>query len=99
VHTDGKCDRRIAGEANGYCPRRRSIMHVIGTNLIKHKSPIYKAIYDERKAFYMLRPDLKPIMAHKMAMRIMEQELLTDLWCVWNGKENHKRVSKDAEAT
>ncbi|KKL16465.1 hypothetical protein LCGC14_2495310, partial [marine sediment metagenome] len=39
----------------GRSPRRRSVMHVIGTNFLRAGGP-YKELYDERKAYEQTKP-------------------------------------------
>jgi hypothetical protein len=43
-----KCVDKEKAEQHGYSPRRRSVMFVIGDNLVKQKSA-YRTVYDERK--------------------------------------------------
>lgn len=52
VMPDGTRQRRIAGADaidHGYNPSRRSMLYVIGVNLIKAKDPYYSKLYAERK--------------------------------------------------
>lgn len=90
VGDDGKGQRRQRGAAGvlaGFSPRRRALMHVIGECLIKLNDGIYRQSYDERKAYELARdPEMKPIHAHKRAMRFMEKRLLRDLWRAWRGQ-------------
>lgn len=90
VMDDGKAQRRIADAekavAAGYCPRRRSLMHVIGDSLIKQNGAVgyYKVLYNERKAYELARaPEMPKIHAHKRAMRYMEKRFLLHLWQAW----------------
>lgn len=82
----------------GYCPSRRALMHVIGECLMKSNGSDgeYKRTYDERKAFELARdPEMKPIIAHKRAMLIMEKRLLKHLWIAWRREErNNRRMGK-----
>ena len=86
VGPEGKPQRRVAGQdilIEGFCPRRRALMHVVGTNLIKAKNEYYGAIYRDRKAYEQEKaPELKLIHHHKRAMRYMEKRLLKDLWTI-----------------
>lgn len=43
-----KCLDKEKAEQHGYSPRRRSVMFVIGDNIVKGKSA-YRTVYDERK--------------------------------------------------
>jgi len=43
-----KCVDKEKAEQHGYSPRRRSVMFVIGDNIVKGKSA-YRTVYDERK--------------------------------------------------
>lgn len=83
---DGKAQgkRTDVAEAsiNGYCPRRRSSMHVIGEALMK-QNKTYKAVYDAAKLHELGRVKTK-IHAHRRAMRKMEKQFLLDLWLAWN---------------
>jgi hypothetical protein len=88
VMPDGRCQRRVAdtegGLAQAYAPRRRSLMHVLGDSLVKLNDGVYRAAYDERKAYELARaPEMRPIVAHKRAMRYMEKRFLLHLWQAW----------------
>jgi hypothetical protein len=85
---DGERQRRVADAElavkYGYSPRRRSIMYVVGENLIRANNPDYRAIYDARKAYEIERaPDMKPAHSHNRAKRYIEKRLLRDLWRAW----------------
>lgn len=78
----------------GYKARRRSLMHVIGSNLIRAKNPYYRSVYDARKEYELERlPDKDPVTgkknkskkshAHARALRYMEKRFLKDLWKQW----------------
>jgi hypothetical protein len=87
---DGRAQRRVADaeEAmrHGYSPQRRSLMFVIGDNLIRAKNAEYRALYDARKAHELARdPEMKPLHAHRRAKRYMEKRLLRELWRAWTG--------------
>jgi hypothetical protein len=88
VMPDGRCQRRVAeteaGLLNGYSPRRRSLMHVLGDSLVKLNDGAYRAAYDSRKAYELERaPDMRLGVAHKRAMRYMEKRFLLHLWQAW----------------
>lgn len=92
VGEDGRAQRRVAGEggrAQGYDPQKRSLMHVIGENLLRQNGDgPYKAFYDAEKARLAdAHPDWKPIQAHKDALRRMEKRFLRDLWQAWRDAE------------
>lgn len=83
---DGRAQRRVAGAgaiAQGYSPKRRAVMFVIGDSLIK-KQGAYRGLYLERKAYEQAtHPDLRPIVHHRRAQRYMEKRLLRELWKAW----------------
>jgi hypothetical protein len=67
----------------GYSPRRRSVMYVIGDNLIRARNPHYYPMYLNRKAYEEKKaPDLGRGW-HTRAHRYMEQQFLIDLWRAW----------------
>ena len=82
---------------HGYCKRRRSELWQIGDVLIKLRTPKYRDIYDERKAYETDRlikelkkegkdeTKLKAIIPHRRAQRYMEKALLKDLFNQWHG--------------
>lgn len=87
---DGKRARKFAdktlAELAGYCPRRRSLMFVVGECLMK-KQNVYKSIYDERKLYEVARaPEMSKMQAHMRAHRYMEKRFLKDLWKQWRAK-------------
>jgi hypothetical protein len=44
----------------------------------------YRAIYDRRRAHTALaHPEWRPIQSHMDGLRIMSQELISDLWSEW----------------
>ena len=83
----GGRQRKIAGEKAiemGYSPRRRSVLYVVGDNLIRSRNVEYRAIYDARKAHTeTTHPDWTKAHRHADAKRIMEKRLLRDLWVEW----------------
>jgi hypothetical protein len=83
----GGRQRKIAGEKAiemGYSPRRRSVLYVVGDNLIRSRNVEYRAIYDARKAHTeTTHPDWTKAHRHADAKRIMEKRLLRDLWIEW----------------
>jgi len=74
-------------EALGYSPRRRSIVFLIGDNLLRARSP-YKAVYDARKEVEAAKdPEATAMAIHRRAKRYMEKKLLRDMWTVWRRLE------------
>lgn len=69
-----------AAIAAGYNPQRRSIIHVVGSCLLRLKNDRYSRIYAERKDYEMAREGMSKLRAHNRAMRYMEKRLLRDLW-------------------
>jgi len=56
---DGERQRRIKGEKaieHGYCPRRRSILYLVGIALRNLNDGVYRQIYEERKEYEAGRP-------------------------------------------
>lgn len=87
-----QCRTRDVEEAleQGYCPRRRSVMWVIGQSLIRSRDAYY-AIYLKRKAYELERnPEMTRKHAHNRARRYMEKALLRDLWREWRGSATHQ---------
>jgi hypothetical protein len=83
VMLDGRSHRRVKGVQDGYCPRRRSVMHVIGDSLIKRQN-IYRELYLSRKEFEKNRDsEISKGHAHMRALRYAEKRLLRDLWRYW----------------
>lgn len=84
VMADGRSHRRVKGEQTGYSPIRRTIMHNLGECLLKGNDGEMRGLYDTRKAYEIERnPEIKPIVAHKRALRYMEKRFLRDLWREW----------------
>lgn len=88
VMPDGTRQRRVANDAaaaiaHGYSPRRRSLMHVVGTSLIRCRKSPYRDVYNERKALELTK-GVTLGHAHMRAMRYMEKRLVRDLWVAWN---------------
>lgn len=84
---NGKSQRKCANAEGaleqGYAPRRRSLMYVIGDSLIKKASP-FRELYLARKAYEHARaPAMSKMHAHRRAQRYMEKRLLRDLWRAW----------------
>lgn len=78
-----KTDKALA-ELHGYNPRRRSVVWVIGSTIIKvggETSP-YRALYLERKELEATRVASKAH-AHNRAARYMTKRLVRDLWMQW----------------
>jgi hypothetical protein len=69
----------------GYKPSRRSSIHVVGDTLLKgNKGGKYRAKYDARKAHTAAtHPDWTKGHQHADALRVMEKELVKDLWKEW----------------
>lgn len=68
--------------AHGYNAERRSVMFIVGENLIRAKSPRYYPVYLQRKEYEAAR-GLSKIHAHNRAKRYIEKKLLADLWRAW----------------
>lgn len=82
---DGK--REIGGP-------RRAIMWVIGDVLIKSNKGKYREIYDRRKVYETTRaPEMSKMHAHRRAQRVMEKELLVDLWRQWRDAGSLKQAA------
>jgi hypothetical protein len=87
----GRTKQQAVDEAigQGYSPRRRTVMHLLGECLIKGNTTpdgdgYYRIVYAERKAYELARaPEMRPIVAHKRAMRYMEKRFLLHLWQAW----------------
>ena len=80
--------------ALGYSRERRSIVYIIGDNMIRARNPEFRAIYDERKAYEVARdPEMRPRVAHLRAKRYAEKRVLRDLWRAWRAA--FARVSSD----
>lgn len=89
VMPDGTRQRKVPGPEgieHGYSPRRRSLMHVVGTALMRMRRSPYRRIYDERKAYELARGCEKG-QAHMRALRYAEKRLIVDLWTAWNAAE------------
>ncbi len=100
---DGKSQRKTTDKVSaieqGYSPRRRSSMFVIGEALIwvANGGGYYKHVYDERRQYELERNpeefdkgiDAKTgkqrvsMHCHRRAHRYMEKRLLRDLWKAW----------------
>lgn len=63
----------------------------------------YGQVYLDRKAYELARdPDMKPIIAHRRAQRVMEKRLLKNLWQAWrraSQKMESMETLPDAEIT
>lgn len=88
---DGERQRKCADAAkairHGYNPRRRSILYVIGDNLVRQGDE-YRKLYDERKVYEATKTAidgsaLKPIVIHRRAKRYIEKRLLREFWRAW----------------
>jgi hypothetical protein len=84
---NGRAQRRVKdkeeAQEQGFNPRRRAVMFVIGDSLIK-KHNRYRELYLERKTVEEEKhPDLTRMHRHRRAQRYMEKRLLRDLWTEW----------------
>ncbi len=100
---DGKAQGKSATdyERQGYNPRRRSVMHVVGENLLRSGGP-YAEVYRDYKARKIAAWAEAGIVVvpaakrkegqetdghlHKMSLRYCEKRLLRDLWRAWRGQ-------------
>jgi hypothetical protein len=72
-------------ERFGYSPRRRSVMYVIGENLLKLNRGPYRARYDGAKAtIQAAHPDYSKMRCHRHGMLLAVKLLLKNLWVEWN---------------
>lgn len=81
---NGKSQRKSKdnAEEQGYNPRRRSEMHVIGDCLVRAGGD-YKTLYNEHKAMQLEREGISKLHAHRRALRYIEKRLLRELWRAW----------------
>jgi len=85
--------------ALGYSKERRSLVFIIGDNMIRARNPEFRALYDERKAYELARaPEMKPIIAHRRAKRYAEKRVLRDLWRAWRAAAGSS-VAPDRDAS
>jgi len=87
---DGMASRRIRGEAaaaQGFVPKRRTIMHNVGMSLLRVNGA-YAALYRERKQHEAAKPGVPKGLVHKRALRYIEKRLLRDLWRAWRDQTN-----------
>ena len=79
------------GLRHGFCPRRRSVLWIIGDSLLKKQAKSdakYGKIYREVKEEELRKnSDVQPIVAHLRAKRKMEKTLLWDLCNAWQQGE------------
>ena len=91
---DGKSQRRVAGGGGieqGYSPRRRSLMYIVGENLLRQNGAgEYRTLYNERKA---TETGDSPLHIHRRAMRYMTKRLLLDLWREWRANNRMLPIS------
>ena len=92
---DGQVQRRVANNPKlairmRFSPTRRAIMAVIGDNLIRqNQDGPYRTLYLERKPLEIEKaPDMKPIVYHRRAKRVMEKRLLRDFWTAWRAADS-----------
>lgn len=94
----------------GYSARRRSLMHVVGSNLIRARNVEYGKVYRDRKALELTKlPEKDPATgkknksrkshAHKRALRYMEKRFLLELWKAWRGLRAGDNLSLAAAAS
>jgi hypothetical protein len=75
----------------GYSPRRRSLVYLIGENLMKQNANKktgqvgpYRKVYDEEKLKAQNKhPDWPPQRCHRHAMLLASKQLLLHLWIEW----------------
>jgi len=73
--------------------RRSQIWVSVGSNLLRKLHPVYKPLYDQKKAEYLARGEAEPfwqkdgkpdrLHAHNAALRFMEKRVLKHLWRAW----------------
>lgn len=91
---DGRAQRRVRdteeGIRQGFSPRRRSLLYVIGDALIKQNKNEdgsdgeYRSLYLSRKAYEVEKdPGQTKIVYHFRASRYMQKRLLRELWRAW----------------
>lgn len=69
----------------GYSPRRRSIMFVVGENIVKQNKGSYRKRYDEAKAAaHVNHADWSNGRCHWHGMLLATKRLVLDLWKEWN---------------
>jgi hypothetical protein len=94
---EGAAQKKVKGAGalkQGYSPRRRSVMYVIGDCLIRAGENPYKLVYDERKELEATKlPDGPKMKIHRRAHRYMEKRLLRDLWREWRRCAATRRLS------
>jgi hypothetical protein len=91
VMPDGKRQRRVPGDEafeHGYSPQRRSLMYVVGENLVKlNRDGPYRTYYLAEKERQRAKlPDAPLAHPHNRAMRHMTKRLLRDLWRAWRDR-------------
>jgi len=91
--------KRRKGEKLGYNPHIKTLMWKIAGSFEKQKAAksVYRTIYDEKKRYYLNRPDLAKAITDKtkgaklhvrlMAMRYVSKHFLADLWLTWRKLE------------
>lgn len=85
-------DKELAIEM-GYNPRRRSVIWIVGDNLIRTTNPEYKAFYNaEKERLAEKWPEAPDAHLHKAAHRHMEKRFLVDLWREWNRSESDNQT-------
>lgn len=81
---NGEAPKRTKGEKLDFSPRKKVLAWKIAESLIKHRSPIYKDIYDSDKARQLAREDdNKPaslLHAHNRARRKVSKLFLSHYW-------------------
>lgn len=86
---DGKAQRRLRdpelAAIHGFSPTRRSLMHVVGENLLRQNGAgEFRTLYNTRKTYEIATtPGLKPFVYHRRALRYVEKRFLLELWRAW----------------
>ena len=81
-------------EEFGYCPRRRSVMHIIAANVIKtcagknghhgEKHPFYQRYLEAKKVAAAAHPDWTPGHVNSHGLLLCGKRVLRELWIEWN---------------
>lgn len=86
---DGRAQRRLTDKdlaaLHGFSPVRRSLMHIVGENLLRqNRDGAFRTLYNTRKAYEIATtPGLRPFQYHRRALRYMEKRFLRELWRAW----------------
>jgi len=91
--------KRKRGEKLNYNPKLKTLMWKIATSFEKQNpnKSYYRRIYDQKKQYYMQRPDLKQALQQKqkgaklhirlLTLRYTAKRFLADLWLQWRKLE------------